>query len=538
MEIQLYKYHGEENVIDKSLMLISVTTLTGTLRDGSNLLTPSIMIEDNDNLILIDKPNYCYIPEFNRYYYITNVSIYRNVLRLLSLKVDVLYSFHKEPLLSTPLYVSRRTNGNIDLYDDQMPFKFKKDVSIVDEMSSTDYYPNEQFGNNVTNVLSYRVVISAVAGGLLGFDYQDTSDFYGLPSITSISTGENIYNKYYVINFYQLQQLVEKIVQDSTLISWIKAVTVLPFEPERELYLLPSSSNPITFIRIGNSQIIFDDYTYEEEQEGEIVVVHIPQYTYKAKYGNHYRYHYFSSTIPSKSDYKEYTPFTRVEMYIPYVGYKELNLESVRGCGLDLLYVFDFDSATSSFILYNRTKQTIEEQGSCNVGVKIGLTTSNQREIQTQVIQSVLNSTLSSFVGAFTSYTGLGMLNNKKTRGIGESMATAGVLKGYTSLAGSVDASSMFVYGKTDVSSSHEGCFGIQKVKFRITKQVKIINAVNYQYYIENIGLPYNQYTSINSLDIKEFFVVGDVSDVPYIDGITKPELDELKQKLQDGCYA
>ena len=330
MQITLYKYTGEENVIDKKITTLTpIATLTGTLRDGSNLLTPSIMIEDNDNLILTDKPNYCYIPEFNRYYYITNVSIYRNILRVLSLKVDVLYSFKTSVLLTTPLYISRRTNGSTELYDDQMPFKFKKDVSIVNGMSSSDYYPNSQFNNSTNNILSYRVVISAVAGGLVGFDYNDIQGFYGLPSITSIANGENIYNKYYVINFYQLQQLVEKIVQDDTLISWIKAVTVLPFEPEREIYLLPSSSNPITYIRIGNSQIIFDDYTYEEEQEGEQVVVHVPQYTYKAKYGNHYRYHYFSSTIPSQDDYKEYTPFTRVEMYIPYVGYKELNLEYI-----------------------------------------------------------------------------------------------------------------------------------------------------------------------------------------------------------------
>lgn len=87
MQITMYKNYSDNNVISKTLG--QPLTLTGSLRNESNVINPTIRIE-------IDNPalcNYAYIPEFGRYYYITDMRSIRTNLWELSMHVDVLMSF-------------------------------------------------------------------------------------------------------------------------------------------------------------------------------------------------------------------------------------------------------------------------------------------------------------------------------------------------------------------------------------------------------------------------------------------------------------
>ena len=66
--ISLFKTDSENNRVVK--VLTDEKQLSGELRNQTSVLNPTIRIESTDN---ISGYNYCYISEFGRYYYITDI---------------------------------------------------------------------------------------------------------------------------------------------------------------------------------------------------------------------------------------------------------------------------------------------------------------------------------------------------------------------------------------------------------------------------------------------------------------------------------
>ena len=87
MEIKLYKKCSPRKKLVKDLT--DGITLTGTLRGQSSIMSPSLQIQD----IAVIGYNYCYIPDFGRYYYINGINALRANLFELSLGVDVLMTY-------------------------------------------------------------------------------------------------------------------------------------------------------------------------------------------------------------------------------------------------------------------------------------------------------------------------------------------------------------------------------------------------------------------------------------------------------------
>lgn len=90
MYINMYNYGDEKNVIHKELP--NPTVLTGELKDGTSVTDPSILIEYSDPHIF----NYVYIPEFARYYFITDIVSVRMGLWEVYLHVDVLKTYEDD----------------------------------------------------------------------------------------------------------------------------------------------------------------------------------------------------------------------------------------------------------------------------------------------------------------------------------------------------------------------------------------------------------------------------------------------------------
>ena len=87
MEIKLYKTSSPRKKLVKELS--DEVTLTGTLRGQSSVMSPSLQIQD----IAVIGYNYCYIPDFGRYYYINGINALRANLFELSLGIDVLMTY-------------------------------------------------------------------------------------------------------------------------------------------------------------------------------------------------------------------------------------------------------------------------------------------------------------------------------------------------------------------------------------------------------------------------------------------------------------
>lgn len=102
IHITFHQNSAEPNRVDKSAYLTAQTIMTGVLREETSIISPVILVESNT----FPNYNYCYITEFNRYYYIEDIISVRNGLWELSLSVDVLMSF-KDKLLECSAFIDR-----------------------------------------------------------------------------------------------------------------------------------------------------------------------------------------------------------------------------------------------------------------------------------------------------------------------------------------------------------------------------------------------------------------------------------------------
>lgn len=87
MEVQFYFCNSDSRVINKNL--IAGDKFEGQARDEENVMAPTIRFDTPDIL----QYNYAYIPQFKRYYNITDKSSFREGLFDVTFGVDVLMSF-------------------------------------------------------------------------------------------------------------------------------------------------------------------------------------------------------------------------------------------------------------------------------------------------------------------------------------------------------------------------------------------------------------------------------------------------------------
>lgn len=103
--IQLMNNQEELNKINKSPA--SVMTLSGELREESSIIDPVIIIEYSGTLTNV---NYMYIPEFHRYYFITQINSVRTGLWRVCAHCDVLKTY-AQGILGCDCVVARNQNN-------------------------------------------------------------------------------------------------------------------------------------------------------------------------------------------------------------------------------------------------------------------------------------------------------------------------------------------------------------------------------------------------------------------------------------------
>ena len=125
MNITFYQNISEYNAVNKSIR--EITTLSGALREESSIIDPVITISDIDSAV--GSMNYAYIPEFNRYYFITNIESVRSNLWRVSLHVDVLYTYRAE--IKSNSAIIERNENQYDLKLNDGLFKTQQNPRIA-----------------------------------------------------------------------------------------------------------------------------------------------------------------------------------------------------------------------------------------------------------------------------------------------------------------------------------------------------------------------------------------------------------------------
>ena len=93
--IQFFQITTGYNVIGKTTNKKAMCTIDTPLKQDTNRLNPTILIYSDLSLEIM---NYCYIDEFNRYYFIDKIEQVRKNLYRIHCKVDVLESYKLEIL--------------------------------------------------------------------------------------------------------------------------------------------------------------------------------------------------------------------------------------------------------------------------------------------------------------------------------------------------------------------------------------------------------------------------------------------------------
>lgn len=93
--IQFFQITTGYNVIGKTTNKKAMYTIDTPLKQDTNRLNPTILIYSDLSLEIM---NYCYIDEFNRYYFIDKIEQVRKNLYRIHCKVDVLESYKLEIL--------------------------------------------------------------------------------------------------------------------------------------------------------------------------------------------------------------------------------------------------------------------------------------------------------------------------------------------------------------------------------------------------------------------------------------------------------
>ena len=127
MRIKLYKVYDRENKLNKTLN--NELVLTGSLKTKVSVYNPVIMLKSSVNFNFSDY-NYCFIEDFDRYYFIEDIEIDNLTLFEIRLREDVLMSFNND-IKNMTVQINESSNPNSNFIDCKMSDK-KELIQSID----------------------------------------------------------------------------------------------------------------------------------------------------------------------------------------------------------------------------------------------------------------------------------------------------------------------------------------------------------------------------------------------------------------------
>lgn len=136
MTIEIYRNKSDERKVVKELA--DKTELTGTFRNESSIYNPVVRVQWTQSA---NKINYMYIPDYDRYYYITDIVRVRDEIVDIKGRTDVLMSFKDEILNMTGIV--KRSASNWNLYLDDGSLKVYNNPMVTTKEFPTGFTARE-----------------------------------------------------------------------------------------------------------------------------------------------------------------------------------------------------------------------------------------------------------------------------------------------------------------------------------------------------------------------------------------------------------
>lgn len=140
MNISFGVTRSEKRQLDKSVSYS--VSLSGTLRNETNVVNPTIVIEAN--ISTLAGCNYMSIPAFHRQYFITDIRALSDELCEVSGHCDVLSTYASDIRSNTAIVARSATQGNWNLLMNDNQIKLNTNKKIIVRKGFTAF-PKNQF---------------------------------------------------------------------------------------------------------------------------------------------------------------------------------------------------------------------------------------------------------------------------------------------------------------------------------------------------------------------------------------------------------
>lgn len=161
LSITFYNNSDDERVLNKTLT--SGTSTSAELYSSSSVQTPTIIMAWNASYTLY---NYMYIAEFNRYYYIIDVTAAPGGKAIVRARCDVLMSF-KTAINALPAIVVRQSRKNQSgsnrstwIEDSRLPIQAGKAVKAI-------MFENSDLNIDTADLTSNNFILNVAGGGAI-----------------------------------------------------------------------------------------------------------------------------------------------------------------------------------------------------------------------------------------------------------------------------------------------------------------------------------------------------------------------------------
>lgn len=441
INIKFYNYNKENYRVDKTNYLSDLLNLTGEFESVINIQIPKINVEyDTLNFGY----NYCYIVELNRWYFIKDITYLNVGIISIDLQQDLLMTY-KDRLMTTEGFVERNEyDFNKSLEDKEINFKYDKKVKegyinnqVIDSLVNTT------FDNN--NNENYYFVASVLNNNNQGYAPQNAipPSTSGLNEVFLKYTNQQI-GCYYALKWINLNTLCNFVFQNESRLSSIKSVIGLPYQINFEV-----DSASFTGLYV-NDELIDDNKIYP--------MLLKPTSNYLIT--NHFFLSNSLDIVVNNFYYKN--PYSKFELYIPFLNWIELPIEQIFNKEMLLYYIVDYNTGLADVYLKNKTDNIILLQSTCQLGIKLGLSSSNQELINTQQNANKLNLTLG-LIGSGISIVGGLASSNPIALGYG-ALGAANQIANYTN-----SNAMMFSRNVYQASNGLTQLFSERKMKYRLT---------------------------------------------------------------------
>lgn len=472
--------------------------------------------------------NYIFIPSLNRYYYVDSVEIVSADISRLHLKEDVLMSW-QDLIKSQKAFVTRyeQSANNLELFDERRPLADK--IEIINFTSSLTDTPlvnsfvncTLDFSNDGANPYP-NIMVVTYSTDTPARIYANTKitapSGSGLPDITSQL---NNYEWVSFITPFELDELSHAYYSNDAVSSYIESVIWLPFNPISPFSLITSSSHAI-FVRDK-----YIDNTGNYVNSGGTGTP-LPCYHTNASLNKSGICPYLiikDFTCPTISSLSDREPHTNYEFYIPFVGWVKVDSSKISNSRILIYYTMDLKSGISTAYIYNYTKQFVIWSGTCQLGIKIDMTTSNLIENTKQKQANDLNMIL-------------GMLSSAVSFGVGVASENpvaimGGVLSAGKTIAGYVNANNQ-IFERAQMSFGTASGSLYSNLEFKCIKSTHELLTIDVDTYKHMQGLPYNNYVA-SMTTLSGYVEVGEIHFDPKNADIYQDEITEIVELLQKG---